>query len=72
MNGQISEDKIPQLQQIKILEQSSTTTNEIIGDIKMQPIYLQRLLSIFCQLYQNTMILTIKRSTLRLISKLLH
>jgi hypothetical protein len=58
MNGQISEDKIPQLQQIKILEQSSTTTNEIIGDIKMQPIYLQRLLSIFCQLYQNTMILT--------------
>jgi hypothetical protein len=38
----------------------------------MQPIYLQRLLSIFCQLYQNTMILTIKRSTLRLISKLLH
>ncbi|CAF0944585.1 unnamed protein product [Adineta steineri] len=49
-----------------------TITNEIKGDIEMQPIYLQRLLSIFCQLYQNTMILTIKRSTLRLISKLLH
>jgi E3 ubiquitin-protein ligase HECTD1 len=49
-----------------------TTTNEIKGDIEMQSIYLQRLLSIFCQLYQNTMILTIKRSTLRLISKLLH
>jgi len=47
-------------------------TNEIKGDIEMQPIYLQRLLTIFCQLYQNTMILTIKRSTLRLISKLLH
>jgi E3 ubiquitin-protein ligase HECTD1 len=47
-------------------------TNEIKGDLEMQPIYLQRLLSIFCQLYQNTMILTIKRSTLRLISKLLH
>jgi E3 ubiquitin-protein ligase HECTD1 len=56
---------------IKILEEK-TTTNEIKGDIEMQPIYLQRLLSIFCQLYQNTMILTIKRSTLRLISKLLH
>jgi E3 ubiquitin-protein ligase HECTD1 len=53
----------------KNLEQ---TTNEIKGDIEMQPIYLQRLLSIFCQLYQNTMILTIKRSTLRLISKLLR
>ncbi|CAF0873085.1 unnamed protein product [Rotaria sordida] len=56
---------------IKTLEQT-TTTNEIKGDIEMQPIYLQRLLSIFCQLYQNTMILTIKRNTLRLISKLLH
>lgn len=48
------------------------TIDEIKGDIEMQPIYLQRLLAIFCQLYQNTMILTIKRSTLRLISKLLH
>ena len=48
------------------------TSDEIKGDLEMQPIYLQRLLAIFCQLYQNTMILTIKRSTLRLISKLLH
>ncbi len=50
------------------------TNNLIIeqtkGDIDMQSIYLERLLSIFCQLYQNTMILTIKRNTLRLISKL--
>ena len=36
----------------------------------MQTNYFQRLLAIFCQLYQNTMILTIKRSTLKLISKL--
>ncbi|CAF3926904.1 unnamed protein product, partial [Rotaria magnacalcarata] len=56
---------------IKSTEQT-ITTNEIKGDIEMQPIYLQRLLSIFCQLYQNTMILTIKRNTLRLVSKLLH
>jgi len=42
------------------------------GDIEMQPIYLQRLLSIFYQLYQNEMILTIKNSKLCLISKLLH
>ena len=49
-------------------EQSTTTTD----DIEMQLIYLERLLSIFCQLYQNTMILTIKRSTLRLTSKLLQ
>jgi E3 ubiquitin-protein ligase HECTD1 len=53
-------------------EQILIITPEIKGDIEMQPIYLQRLLSTFCQLYQNTMILTIKRSTLRLISKLLH
>jgi ankyrin repeat protein len=42
------------------------------GDREIQSIYLEHLLSIFCQLYQNTMILTIKRSTLRLISKLLQ
>ena len=53
-------------------EEQINTANEIRGDIEMQPLYLQRLLAIFCQLYQNTMILTIKRSTLRLISKLLH
>ncbi|CAF3371074.1 unnamed protein product [Rotaria sp. Silwood1] len=41
-------------------------------NIEIQLIYLERLLSIFCQLYQNTMILTIKRSTLRLITKLLQ
>ena len=40
------------------------------GDIELQSIYIQRLLSIFSQLYQNTMIWTIKRKTLRLISKL--
>ena len=40
------------------------------SDIEIQTVYIQRLLSIFSQLYQNTMILTIKRNTLRLISKL--
>ena len=53
-------------------EEQINAGNEIKGDIEMQPLYLQRLLATFCQLYQNTMILTIKRSTLRLISKLLH
>ncbi|CAF1203869.1 unnamed protein product, partial [Didymodactylos carnosus] len=51
---------------------SSVLTTVNGGDIDMQPLYLKRLLSIFCQLYQNTMLLTIKRSTLRLMSKLLH
>jgi len=63
---------------IEILQSAGhewTDTNNLIiektkGDIDMQLIYFERLLSIFCQLYQNTMILTIKRSTLRLISKL--
>ena len=40
------------------------------GEIEVQSIYIQRLLAIFTQLYQNTMIVTIKRSDLRLISKL--
>ena len=52
--------------------EQTISTNEIKGDIDMQPIYLKHFLSIFCQLYQNTMILTIKRNTLRLITKLLH
>jgi E3 ubiquitin-protein ligase HECTD1 len=39
-------------------------------DKQMQSTYFQRLLAIFCRLYQNSMIVTIKRSTLRLISKL--
>ncbi|CAF3339147.1 unnamed protein product [Rotaria socialis] len=47
-------------------------TEQTKDNIEVQLIYLERLLSIFCQLYQNTMILTIKRSTLRLISKLLQ
>ncbi|CAF1384645.1 unnamed protein product [Adineta steineri] len=50
----------------------TSTLEKTKGDIEMQLIYLERLLSIFCQLYQNTMILTIKRSTLRLISKLIQ
>ncbi|CAF0845992.1 unnamed protein product [Adineta ricciae] len=49
-----------------------TSFEKAKGDLDIQPMYLERLLSIFCQLYQNTMILTIKRSTLRLVSKLIH
>ena len=52
--------------------ETTMISKENKGDLEIQPLYLQRLLAIFCQLYQNTMILTIKRSTLRLISKLLH
>lgn len=49
---------------------SNSAAEQTKGDTAMQMIYFQRLLSIFCQLYQNTMILSIKRNTLRLISKL--
>ena len=63
---------------IDILQSAGHEWNEINhadveqtkGDTPMQGIYFKRLLSIFCQLYQNTMISTIKRNTLRLISKL--
>ncbi len=66
------QDPTTQINSNSAIKTPEQLNNEIKGDIEMQPIYLQRLLSIFCQLYQNTMILTIKRSTLRLISKLLH
>ena len=55
---------------------SSSSTTTIVpteqnnGDVAMQMTYFKRLLAIFCQLYQNTMISTIKRNTLRLMSKL--
>ena len=49
---------------------TTVDTEQSPGDIAMQMIYFKRLLSIFCQLYQNTMISTIKRNTLRLMSKL--
>ena len=41
-------------------------------ELEMQSKYFPRLLGMFCQLYQKTMIVTIKRSTLRLISKLIQ
>ncbi|CAF2952123.1 unnamed protein product [Rotaria sp. Silwood2] len=51
---------------------NNSITEQTKDNIEIQLIYLERLLVIFCQLYQNTMILTIKRCTLRLISKLLQ
>ncbi|CAM4755870.1 unnamed protein product [Rotaria magnacalcarata] len=55
---------------IKQASKTIPNTEQTKDNIEVQLIYLERLLSICCQLYQNTMILTIKRSTLRLVSKL--
>ncbi|CAF2541147.1 unnamed protein product [Rotaria sp. Silwood2] len=43
---------------------NNSITEQTKDNIEIQLIYLERLLVIFCQLYQNTMILTIKRCTL--------
>ena len=49
---------------------SNAASGQSNNDREIQTLCFERLLSIFCQVYQNTMIVTIKRSTLRLISKL--
>lgn len=45
---------------------------EMRGDPEMVPVYLKSLLPIFCQLYLNTMIRTVRKSTLNLIRKMIH
>ncbi|CAG2108187.1 unnamed protein product, partial [Medioppia subpectinata] len=44
----------------------------LYGDPEMSPLYLQRLLPMFCHTFQNTMIRTVRKSSLNLIRKMTH
>ncbi|ODM98949.1 E3 ubiquitin-protein ligase HECTD1 [Orchesella cincta] len=45
---------------------------EARGDPEMSPVYLQRLLPIFCSTYHSTMIPSVRRASLNLIKKMVH
>ena len=45
---------------------------EMKGDLEMAPEYLRRLLPVFCQTFQHTMIRTVRKSSLNLIRKMTH
>jgi len=45
---------------------------ELKGDTEMAPEYLRRLLPVFCFTFQNTIIRTVRKSSLNLIRKMTH
>ncbi|XP_054154199.1 E3 ubiquitin-protein ligase HECTD1-like [Oppia nitens] len=47
-------------------------TPGMYGDNEMSPIYLRSLLPVFCSTFQNTMIRTVRKSSLNLIRKMTH
>lgn len=42
------------------------------GDPEMAPIYLQRLLPVFCTTFQSTMLPSVRKASLGLIRKMIH
>jgi E3 ubiquitin-protein ligase HECTD1 len=53
-------------------EESEEIAPELKGDAEMSPEYLKRLLPVFCFTFQNTMIRTVRKSSLNLIRKMTH
>ncbi|KAB7498063.1 E3 ubiquitin-protein ligase HECTD1 [Armadillidium nasatum] len=45
---------------------------EVKGDIEMGPVYLSRLLPVFCHTFQSTMIQTVRKSSLSILRKMVH
>ncbi|XP_070578127.1 E3 ubiquitin-protein ligase HECTD1-like isoform X6 [Ptychodera flava] len=52
--------------------ESEPEDDEPKGDPEMAPIYLRKLLPIFAQVYQNTMLPSVRKATLALIRKMVH
>jgi len=53
-------------------QSTSDITPEIRGDAEMIPIYLKRLLPIFCRLFLSTMVRTVRKSCLSIMRKMIH
>lgn len=56
-------------------QKSESDTEENLepkGDPEMAPIYLQRLLPIFCSTFQLTMLPSVRKASLGLIKKMIH
>ncbi|XP_066988994.1 E3 ubiquitin-protein ligase HECTD1 isoform X6 [Macrobrachium rosenbergii] len=63
----------------KKLEDSSNTANtedveigEPRGDVEMAPVYLSRLLPVFCHTFQATMVHTVRKASLSILRKMVH
>jgi len=48
--------------------ESEELVTEAVGDPEMAPVYLARLLPLFCSTYHSTMVLTVRYGTRRSIS----
>lgn len=53
-------------------EDAEEISPELYGDVEMSPHYLRRLLPVFCNTFQNSMIRTVRKSSLNLIRKMTH
>lgn len=53
-------------------ESDSDETLEPKGDPEMAPVYLKRLLPIFCGTFQSTMLPSVRKASLGLIKKMIH
>ncbi|GAB6021555.1 hypothetical protein CHUAL_004153 [Chamberlinius hualienensis] len=56
----------------KEVDKEAEDDNEPKGDPDMAPLYLRRLLPVFCQTYHSTMIHSVRKSSLNLIRKMIH
>ncbi|MGH0172347.1 UNVERIFIED_CONTAM: hypothetical protein FKN15_063176 [Acipenser sinensis] len=54
------------------LNKEEEETNEPKGDPEMAPIYLKRLLPVFAQTFQQTMLPSVRKASLALIRKMIH
>ena len=67
----VTQNPSPKSNETKV-EESEEISPELFGDIEMAPLYLRRLLPVFCHTFQNTMIRTVRKSSLNLIRKMTH
>ncbi|KAK7791453.1 hypothetical protein R5R35_010932 [Gryllus longicercus] len=51
---------------------SEEELNEPKGDPEMAPLYLRRLLPVFCNTFQSTMLASVRKASLNLIKKMVH
>ncbi|KAK3859367.1 hypothetical protein Pcinc_034518 [Petrolisthes cinctipes] len=53
-------------------EQEVTGGGEPRGDVEMAPVYLSRLLPVFCHTFQATMVHTVRKASLSILRKMVH
>ena len=63
---------LPSNQESRKLETEPDESSEPKGDPEMAPIYLKRLLPVFCSTFQSTMLPSVRKASLSLIRKMVH